>query len=88
MLSFPMPGTSIAVDIPVHENTPEIVARLNEQIIAEGGRVYLAKDTFTTAEHFRAMEPRLDAWLEVKRRYDPQGRIRSAQGQRLFGDLL
>ncbi len=88
MLSFPMPGTSIALDIPVRPGTPEVVARLNECVIAEGGRVYLTKDTFTTAEHFRAMEPRLDAWLEVKRRYDPEGKIRSAQAERLFGDLL
>ena len=56
-------------------------------LLEEGGRVYLAKDAFTTAEHFRAMEPRLDEWLEVKRRYDPEGRLQSAQSVRLFGDL-
>lgn len=88
LLSFPMPGTSIALDIPARPGTPEVVAKLNECVIAAGGRVYLTKDTFTTAEHFRAMEPRLDAFLEVKRRYDPRGKIRSAQAERLFGDLL
>ena len=36
-------------------------------MIAEGGRIYLAKDTFTRAEHFRAMEPRLDAWTANRR---------------------
>ena len=86
MLSFPKPGISIALDIPVRRNTAEVVARLNERVIEEGGRIYLTKDAFTTAEHFRAMEPRLDAWLEVKRRFDPEGRLKSAQSVRLFGE--
>ena len=83
LLSFPRPGTSIAVDLPVRSNTAEIVARLNDCVIAEGGRIYLAKDTFTTAEHYRAMEPRLDAFLEIQRRYDPEGRLASVQSERL-----
>ena len=62
------------------------VDALNEKVIAEGGRVYLAKDAFTRAEHFRAMEPRLDAFLAVRRKWDPAGRIKSAQSVRLFGD--
>jgi FAD/FMN-containing dehydrogenase len=51
-----------------------------------GGRIYLAKDAFTRAEHFRAMEPRLSDWLAIRRRWDPAGRLRSAQSVRLFGD--
>jgi hypothetical protein len=48
--------------------------------------VYLAKDAFTRAEHFQAMEPRLPAWTAVRRRWDPEGRIRSAQSVRILGD--
>ena len=59
---------------------------LNEHLIAVGGRVYLAKDAFTRAEHFRAMEPRLDAFLDVRSRWDPERRLRSAQSVRLMGD--
>jgi decaprenylphospho-beta-D-ribofuranose 2-oxidase len=86
MLSFPMRGISVALDIAVRDNTRRLIDLLNEFVIAEGGRIYLTKDTFTRAEHFRAMEPRLDAWLAVRRKWDPQGRIRSAQSVRLFGD--
>lgn len=86
MLSFPRPGISIAIDFPVHpRKTQNLVDRLNELVIAEGGRIYLTKDAFTRKEHFRAMEPRLDAFDAVRRRWDPQGTIRSAQSVRLFG---
>ena len=37
---------------------PQLIDALNECVIKEGGRIYLAKDAFTRAEHFRAMEPR------------------------------
>lgn len=86
MLSFPRPGTSIAVDLPVRRRTAEVVARLNERLIEEGGRVYLAKDTFTSAEHYRAMDgARLDRFLAARRRFDPEGRLSSLLSRRLFG---
>jgi FAD/FMN-containing dehydrogenase len=85
MLSFPKPGISIALDLPMCAETPALIDRLNDFVIAEGGRVYLAKDALTRSEHFRAMEPRLDEFLRVRRKWDPDGRIRSAQSVRLFG---
>ncbi len=87
MLSFPRRGMSIAMDFPIHRTkTPALVDRLNELVIAEGGRIYLTKDTFTRPEHFRAMEPRLEAFNAVRRKWDPEVRIRSAQSVRLLGD--
>lgn len=86
-LSFPMRGISIALDIPVREDTQALVDRLNEATIAEGGRIYLAKDAFTRADHFRAMEgERYDRFVAVRDRWDPERRMRSAQSVRLFGD--
>jgi FAD/FMN-containing dehydrogenase len=85
LLSFPRPGVSVAIDLPMSRDTQSLVDALNEVVIAEGGRVYLAKDALTRAHHFRAMEPRLDAFLAVRRTWDPEGRIRSAQSVRLFG---
>jgi FAD/FMN-containing dehydrogenase len=79
-------GTSIALDLPVRDNTQAVVDKLNEFVIGAGGRIYLAKDAYTRAEHFRAMEPRLPEWLAIRRRWDPSGRLRSAQSVRLFGD--
>jgi FAD/FMN-containing dehydrogenase len=87
MISFPRPGISIAMDFPVHpRKTQPFVDKLNELVLAEGGRIYLTKDAFTRAEHFRAMEPRLEGFNAVRRKWDPQGKIRSAQSVRLLGD--
>jgi FAD/FMN-containing dehydrogenase len=86
MLSFPKPGVSYALDIPMGPNTQAVVDALNDVVCAEGGRIYLAKDALTRPHHFRAMEPRLDAWNAVRRAWDPQGRVKSAQSIRLLGD--
>ncbi|RME26186.1 MAG: FAD-binding oxidoreductase [Deltaproteobacteria bacterium] len=85
LLSFPLQGTSVAVDMPLSGDTQRIVDELNAFVIDVGGRIYLAKDSHTRAADFRRMEPRLDRFLEVRERYDPQRRIRSALSVRLFG---
>ncbi len=86
LLSFPLEGTSIAIDMAVTADTQRSVDRLNELVIAAGGRIYLTKDRFTRAEHFAAMEPRLPRFLAQRDRWDPERRLRSAQSVRLFGD--
>jgi FAD/FMN-containing dehydrogenase len=86
MLSFPKPGVSYALDLPIGPQTQAVLDALNEFVIGDGGRVYLTKDAFTRAEHFRAMEPRLDAFNRVRRQWDPHGTLRSAQSVRLLGD--
>jgi FAD/FMN-containing dehydrogenase len=88
LLSFPRPGITVNVDLPVRgARTQALIDRLNEVVLEAGGRVYLAKDAFTRPEHLRAMEgPRLEAFQEARRKWDPEGRIASAQSVRLLGD--
>lgn len=88
LLSFPMEGTSIAVDIGVTPNIEKSIARLNEFVISAGGRIYLTKDQFTRREHFVAMEPRLPAFLSARQTWDPQQKFKSAQSVRLMGDRV
>ncbi|HQZ38278.1 MAG TPA: FAD-binding oxidoreductase [Vicinamibacterales bacterium] len=85
LLSFPRPGISIALDIPMRDHTQALIDALNEQVLREGGRIYLAKDALSRAEHYRAMDPRVGHFLDVRRHWDPDGRVRSAQSARLFG---
>ena len=80
LISFPKLGSTIAVDIPLqsHEHGLRVTADLNDYVLGHAGRVYLAKDAFTGPEHLRAMYPRLDEFQAVRRKYDPELRLRSA----------
>jgi FAD/FMN-containing dehydrogenase len=87
MISFPKPGISIALDVPLRgERTQRLIDALNEIVLDAGGRIYLSKDALTRPEHYRAMEPRLARWQEVRRKWDPDGKLRSALSARLLGD--
>ena len=86
-LSFPMEGTTLALDLAYRGATTEaLVHELNAVVIAHGGRIYLAKDAVTRPEDFARMMPRLAAWRAVRDRWDPNHRFRSAQSVRLLGD--
>jgi FAD/FMN-containing dehydrogenase len=83
LLSFPRPGLSVALDLPADPGIQDVVDALNETVIAAGGRIYLAKDAFTRPEHFRSLELRLPEFERIRRRYDPEGYLASAQSVRL-----
>jgi FAD/FMN-containing dehydrogenase len=86
MLSFPMPGVSLALDLPIRDDTPALIAALNERVIERGGRIYLAKDAYTRPEQLSKMDRRLPRWRAVRDAWDPKHAIRSAQSERLLGD--
>ncbi|HYE00239.1 MAG TPA: FAD-binding oxidoreductase [Alphaproteobacteria bacterium] len=82
-LSFPMRGFTLALDFPLRAGTAALMARLEAITLDHGGRIYLAKDACLTAEGFRRMYPRLDAFRAVLDRIDPQRRMRSDLSRRL-----
>lgn len=88
ILSFPMEGVSLALDLPIRDDSPAVVGRLNAIVRSTGGRIYLTKDGLSTAEDFQAMEPRLEQFWAIKNKWDPQGRIRSAQSERLMSRFV
>jgi decaprenylphospho-beta-D-ribofuranose 2-oxidase len=82
-LSFPIPGWNICVDFPIKAGLHEFVTELDRRVLEFGGRLYTAKDSRTTAETFHAMYPRIDEWIEVRRRVDPAGVFASDMARRL-----
>jgi FAD/FMN-containing dehydrogenase len=45
--------------------------------------VYLAKDARLSASTFRAMYPRYEEWLKIKRQVDPDNKFSSSLSRRL-----
>ncbi|RLK60040.1 FAD-binding oxidoreductase [Actinokineospora cianjurensis] len=82
-LSFPQPGWTVTVDFPIAPGLHEFCARLDEQVLAAGGRLYLAKDSRTAPETFHRMYPGLDEWRKVRHSVDPDGLFTSDQSRRL-----
>jgi decaprenylphospho-beta-D-ribofuranose 2-oxidase len=84
MLSFPMPGWTLAVDIPVgRADLADVFDRMDEVVLEAAGRVYLAKDARTRPENIPLMYPRLSEWQAVRRRIDPDGVVTSDLARRL-----
>jgi decaprenylphospho-beta-D-ribofuranose 2-oxidase len=82
-LSFPTEGFTFAIDFPIRDTTVELTRRLDAMVLDAGGRVYLGKDSFVSASTFRAMYPRLDEWLAIKAKYDPDCVFVSDLGRRV-----
>ena len=83
-LSFPVEGVSLAMDFPNRgERLLTLLRELDEIVLENGGRTYLAKDSTLDAETFRQMYPRYEEFLEVKGRVDPGCRFSSSLARRL-----
>ena len=82
-LSFPMAGWTLALDLPAHPGLAGLLEELDELVVAVGGRVYLAKDSRVAAPRLRQMYPRLDDFLAVRRRVDPDHVFQSDLSRRL-----
>ncbi|MFB9376912.1 FAD-binding protein [Kineococcus gynurae] len=82
-LSFPRKGWTLAVDLPVKPGLDKLCDTLDEMVLDAGGRLYLAKDSRTTADRFAAMYPRLPEWRRVRDEVDPERIFASDQSRRL-----
>ena len=83
-ISFPLPGFTLALDLPrTSPELPRVLDEFDERVASLGGRVYLAKDGRMKAEVFAAMYPRLEEWRKIRQHLDPENRLQTQLGRRL-----
>ena len=69
LMSFPLPGVSLALDFAQHDAAnARLFASLDAIVHEAGGRLYPAKDAHMSAAHFQQAYP---AWLQVEALRDP-----------------
>ena len=83
MLSFPMPGWTLALDLPLLPGLSLLLARLDHIVLKAGGRLYLAKDARMPRRMIDSGYPRLEEFREVRRSIDPHDRLTTDQSRRL-----
>jgi len=83
ILSFPFKGYTLAIDFPVSKELLAFTPKLDEKVLAAGGRLYLGKDALLNESTFKAMYPQFGEWLAVKQKYDPTNRFTSNIARRL-----
>jgi decaprenylphospho-beta-D-ribofuranose 2-oxidase len=83
MLSFPMSGWTLALDVPARPELVPLLAELDRTVLSGGGRFYLAKDARMTRECLEAGYPRLGEFERVRERVDPDRVFQSDQSRRL-----
>lgn len=71
-LSFPTPGWMLAVDVPAGiDGLARVLERLDAEVLAAGGRVFLATDARLSPLAAAGMYPRLAEWQRIRDDMDP-----------------
>jgi decaprenylphospho-beta-D-ribofuranose 2-oxidase len=83
LLSFPLRGYTLALDIPAASGLVPFLHELDRMTLDYGGRIYLAKDALLRAEDFAAMYPQLESFRAIQRKLDPKRRLSSSMARRL-----
>lgn len=84
LLSFPIPGYTLALDFPLRDNLFPLLEQLDDITRHYGGRIYLSKDARMSKELFHATyQPALQKFTDLLKKIDPEKKFQSLQSKRL-----
>ncbi len=84
LISFPMEGYTLALDFPVRKGLFEFLDELDKEVLNYGGRIYMSKDARMKPGVLQGGYKQLPDFIDIVKKYNPQGKIRSVQSERLF----
>ena len=93
LMTHAVDGYSLAMDLPVRKGTKDrvwrLAAEMDEIVTDAGGRFYFAKDSTLSPDGLLKCYPkdRIDAFLALKRRLDPDHRLETDLFRRLFAPI-
>jgi decaprenylphospho-beta-D-ribofuranose 2-oxidase len=84
VISFPKEGYTLALDFPVRKGLFRFLDELDALVLKHRGRLYMSKDARMKPEMLTAGYPGLEKFKAILKRYNPDGKIRSVQSDRLL----
>ncbi len=82
-LSFPLEGYSLALDFKIEPGLLPLLDRLDQIVLAYGGRIYLAKDARVSKAVFEQGYPQVDVFRALREKYQLNKTFNSLQSKRL-----
>ncbi|MEW5822320.1 MAG: FAD-binding oxidoreductase [Cyanobacteriota bacterium] len=83
LISFPKEGYTLALDFPIKPGVFELLNKLDEIVLENGGRLYLTKDTRMTEETFNKSYERAEIFRRIKHQLDNHNKFQSLQSKRI-----
>lgn len=82
-LSFPMEGYTLALDFKITPDLWPFLDKLDELVLAYGGRLYLAKDARMSEQMFKSSYPNWEKFQQLREHYGATQCFNSLQSKRL-----
>uniref|UniRef100_UPI004047D936 FAD-binding protein n=1 Tax=Algoriphagus sp. TaxID=1872435 RepID=UPI004047D936 len=82
LISFPMKGYTLALDIPLHHNLFSFLDELDQLVLRFGGRIYLSKDARMKSQVFFKGYPHSEKFISIINKINP-GNFNSLLSNRL-----